>query len=334
VETGHRLQASVRRDLTRLARFGANIVDAHSCFILAPAAVLNQFAETVRLGSTNVATSYRADLLEIGGFHSLSNAVVPGALIPSETGLIGWVSKHARAIHVSPFEHDSRTLGVYSADQNLKSFIGIPVQFSGGSGSDEGLTGVIACDSKKAFAFSKLQGKLLEEFSLEVSRIVNLSLEQARGSAPEISWDSFIERAHQLSEALGLNSIEVLRLSPNNYPEVERGIGSAAAIDMSNQVERLIQQALPPHFPLLKLPNGDLIIIVDNMMTSFYETKINAVCNHVASNRLRLQFDVAKKSWKDKNNRNQSLEAMIADTAALAKPLELQHGMMYEHRRA
>lgn len=333
MENSHRLQDSIRRDLTRLARFGANIVDAHSCFILAPSAVLNQFADTVRLGSAGVAGSYRADVLEVGGYHSLSNDIVPGAMIPREGGLIGWVAKHARAIHVSPFEHDSRTLGVYAHDQHLKSFIGIPICFASNS-EKAALTGVIACDSKKAFAFSKLQGKLLEEFALEVTRLVNLSLEQTRSAGQEHSWDVFIERSHQLADALGMNSIEVLRLRAKNYDDIEREVGSAHAIEVAQQVERLIQQALPPHFPLLKLPNGDLIITLDNMMTSFYETKIGAVCKHVSSGSTRLEFDFTKRSWKDKHTRSMSLEGLVADTAGAARPIELQQGMMYEHRRA
>lgn len=317
----------------RLARFGANIIDAHSCFILAPSAVLNQFAETVRLGSSTISNSYRADVLEIGGFHSLSTEVVPGAIIPRESGLIGWVAKHARAIHVSPFEHDSRTLGVYSSDQNLKSFIGIPVSF-GQASDDSALTGVLACDSKKAFAFSKLQGKLLEEFAIEVSRVVSLSLEQTKTPHQDHSWSGFMDRAHQLSDALGMNSIEVMRLQIMNFGPVEHAIGSAQAIEMCSQVERLIQQALPPHFPLLKMPNGDLLIVVDNMMTSFYETKINAICAHVCLHKQKLQLSFTKRSWKDKNCRSLSLEQMITDTAGISETIELRHGMMYEHRRA
>src|SRR5690606_4518632 len=135
-------------------------------------------------------------------------------------------------------------------------------------------------------AFSKLQGKLLEEFSAGVARLVNLSLAHTRGGTQEQTWETFLCRSHQLSEALGMNSIEVLRLRMANFEEIERASGSAQAIEAVNQVERLIQQALPPHFPLLKLPNGDIVIVVDNMMTSFYETKITAVCSHVAAGKL------------------------------------------------
>ncbi len=316
-----------------MARFGANIIDAHSCFVLIPSSIVKQFSDTVRLGSPTISNSYRADVLELGGYHSLSNELLPGALISRETGLIGWVAKHARGIHVSPFEHDSRTLGVYSADQHLKSFIGVPILF-GDSGSDESCCGVLACDSKKAFAFSKLQGKLLDDLALEVSRLVSLSIGQLQGAGQGESWESFIQRAYQLGEALGMNSIEVLRLKLSNFAEIERSAGSAQAIEIVQQVERLIQQALPPHFPMLKLPNGDLVMLVDNMMTSFYETKINAVCGHVAVGKLRLRFEFSRRSWKDKGSKAVPIETMIAETAGAAPLIELHSELMYEHRRA
>jgi hypothetical protein len=107
------------------------------------------------------------------------------AKIARGNGLIGWVAKHNRSIHVSPFERDSRTLGIYSEDQQLKSFIGIPVNLGAGNpsggasspsagGEESANVGVIACDSKKSFAFSKLQGKLLEDLAAEVSNTVRL----------------------------------------------------------------------------------------------------------------------------------------------------------------
>ena len=96
--------------------------------------------------------------LELAGFHTLSNDIISNCVIPKGDGLIGWVSKHKQAIHVSPFERDSRTLGTYSRDQSLKSFIGIPVQIPVGSQLQYG---VIACDSKKSYAFSETPGQTL-----------------------------------------------------------------------------------------------------------------------------------------------------------------------------
>ena len=53
---------NIKREITRLARFGANIVDAHSCFILLPAIIFERFAGTLRLGSPTIEDSYRRDV--------------------------------------------------------------------------------------------------------------------------------------------------------------------------------------------------------------------------------------------------------------------------------
>ncbi len=325
---------NIRRELTRLARFGANIVDAHSCFVLVPASIFDQFAESLRLGAPGVQQSYRSDVLELSGCHSLSNDILPGAVIPRETGLIGWVAKHNRPIHVSPFEHDSRTLGVYSRDQQLKSFLGIPVPFRGQNQGEPTQTGVIACDSKKAFAFSKLQGKLLEEFALEVAEFVFLCLSQHQGKESESTWKSFLSRAEQLAEALSMNSIEVLRIRIQNLSDIETQLGTSLAIERYEQVVRLIQQALPPHFPLTRLPSGDLILVLDNMMTSFYEAKIAAICKHVSSGPSEVTVEYQRASWKEKSCRGLGMQELIAMSNQKSTAIELQRGMVYEHRRA
>ncbi len=329
-----RESVNIKRELARLARFGANIVDAHSCFILMPSAVFDMFAAALRLGTPHMQQSYRADVLELGGFHSLSNEILPGCVIPRETGLIGWVAKHNRPIHVSPFEHDSRTLGVYAKDQQLKSFLGIPVPFHSPDSTAEVHTGVIACDSKKAFAFSKLQGKLLEEFALEVAEFVSLCLGQRQSNESETSWGGFIARAQQLADALSMNSIEVLRMRLPSLPEVEKRLGTLAMIEKYEQVQRLIQQALPPHFPLTRLPNGELILILDNMMTSFYEAKIAAICKHVSAGSTEIFVEFSRASWKDRGSRGLGISELIAQSGLIPESLDLQRGMVNEHRRA
>lgn len=334
VERPQRVEVSLRQELSRLARFGANIVDAHSCFILLPSAVLDLFSSSLNIGSPSLKNSYRSDMLELAGYHSLSNDIRPGCIISRETGLIGWVAKHQRAIHVSPFEHDSRTLGTYAHDQQLKSFMGVPVNLQCDRQVDVSLTGVVACDSKKAFAFSKLQGKLLEEFALQVAQTLNLYTALLENKEPQQNWIGFLERAHQLAEALSMESIEILRLRFPSATTLEAQFGTTRLCEIFEQVERLIQQALPPHFPLMRLPSGDILLVVDNMMTSFYEAKISAICNHVASTRGSLQPTFTKRSWKDKGCRNISIEDLISRSSHSVDTIELQRGMVYEHRRA
>ncbi len=319
-------ESGLRGDLCRLARFGANIADAHSCFIFVPRSVLQS-------GGAG------EESLVLGGYHSFSADVFREYVLPRGSGLIGWVAKHNRSIHVSPFERDSRTLGVYSADQQLKSFIGIPIRLVGGVlGSDEPLVGVVACDSKKAFAFSKVQGKLLEDLAAEVAREVQLTQKNDRQGSYALSWEGFLHRAGELMRALGGNAVEVLRIRQTNLGEMERALGLGPTIQTVEQIVRLIQQTLPPHFPLIQLPSGEMVLVVDNMMTSFYEGKIRAICSHVSTGsrqKIVPEFEFLRSSTRRRRGETLTLEQLIATT----NPLEVRaaaevHGEVYGYRRA
>lgn len=291
-----------RADLARLARFGANITDAHSCLIFIPTTCL----------SLVEGSPVKDDLLELVAHHSLANDVITGYRLTGDSGLIGWVSRHKRSIHVSPFEHDSRTLGIYAEHQDLKSFIGIPLRFD--FVDDKLSAGVVACDSKKTYAFSKLQGKLLEELAAEISNNVKLRLFNERGvmrGAPELGWSTFVRKGLQLEEALGATSIEILRVRISNFAELEATYGTQEAGKMVEQLFRLVQQALPPHFPIIKLVTSDMVIVLDNMMTSYFENKIQAMVAHISSGKKRIKLTYARASSKDPK-RGAKLEDLVA----------------------
>ncbi len=288
----------LRRDLTRLANFGANLADAHSCCILLPA----HLPQTEGNGRT----------LELYGVHSLSNDIVAGTKISVENGLIGWVAKHHRSIHVSPFEQSSSALGIYHEEHQLKSFIGIPIPlpFLTGWNRESGISGVIACDSKKSFAFSKIQGKLLEDLSQEVAYTTKLLLHAMRSLSFESSWKDFLGRGEDLINALGASSVEVLRMRLTNFGVAEERLGTTRAIELFEQIYRLAQQSIPPHLPTYKLPNGDMVFVVDAMMTGFYENKINAICNHVAVDGVRLSFHFSRTALR---GRSLTLEQLVGE---------------------
>ena len=312
-------QARLREDLCRMARFGANLADAHSCFVLLPTESLLEVEKPEK------------DTLMLVGFHSLGDDIIENRCIPAGYGLIGWVAKNHRSIHVSPFERDSRTLGIYQEDHDLKSFIGIPVllnQFGGQAGE---ISGVIACDSRKAYAFSKIQGKLLENLSAEVSNLLSLHRRISMGESLNSSWETFKYRSMQLAQALGKGSVEVLRLRPENFYQVEEKHGIDYAASLIDQVMRLIRQTLPPHFPLYRTPTGDIIIMLDNMMTSFFANKIDNLCNHMAVRGEKLTFVFKRASLVHRKAEDFDLEKLVAE----AIPGEEHHkGSYYEHRRA
>ncbi len=297
---------NIKADLCRLARFGANISDSHSCFIFLPSRFLR--AEEQQ--------NARLPELELCGFHSLSPEILEHCRLPVGSGIIGWVAKHHQLIHVSPFEHDSRTLGMYRSDQKLKSFIGIPipVDFSGSDAAQRGPSGVVACDSKKCYAFSKLQGKLLEDLAYEVANTLRLSLLCLNRQGCDLSYEDFLKRAKGLAAALGRNSVEVLRVHPDNFDDLEQEAGTSRTVAFLEQIYRLIQQALPPHFPLHRLPNGDILIVLDNMMGAFYQNKISAFAQHVARGEQGISFSYSKASFSEKRFRNAALEEVISST--------------------
>lgn len=305
----------IRRELSRLASFGANITDAHSCFIFLPYQILNAFIES-SLNTNGL------DLV-LTGYHSLSNDVIPDCRIQEGSGLVGWVSKHNQEIHVSPFERASATLGMYFGEQELKSFVAVPASMPIKDQNDHKSSAVIACDSKKSFAFSHLQIKLLKELALEVSRIIELGLLVRKNYYQENNYQSFTEKSLRLAQALGQNSIEVMRLKPSNLEEIEFSAGTEKSIELIEQVYRLIQQALPPHFPTCKLPNGHIVITFDNSMTTFFKNKIDAICKHVSLKRKFIEFEFSMASQKGKSL-SFNLDKLVSETAIRNNYIELQ----------
>lgn len=319
---------SLRRDLSRLARFGANLSDAHSCFIFLP-------SELLRADSCQPADGTEAfsEQLELAAYHTLSCDVLPDCMLTSGSGLIGWVAKHARSIHVSPFERDSKLLGIYGSDQELKSFIGIPIPLSNPDKQNSAVSGVVACDSCKSFAFSKLQGKLLEELACEISNVIKLHFEVRNSGKRQDCWQDFLRGAIGLAESLGRESLAILRLRLRNFDSLERELGTPDCLELLNQVYRLIRQAIPEHFPLLVLGNGDIVVALDSMASSFYESRIRAICTHRGIEGRQPIFEFSSRSFREKQYRSASIERLVTETAFIRSESGRKEEL-YEYRRA
>ncbi len=311
----------LKSDLCRLARFGANITDAHSCLIFLPHRLFRSYLtdreNLIELKTTGKGAEV-ADHLELGGFHSLGNAILKGCRIEISSGLVGWVAKHKRTIHVSPFDHDSRTLGFYNDEQGLKSFIGVPIALDEVESYKGSLAGAIVCDSKKSFAFSKLQGKLLHDLSFEVSNLLKLTALNNSSFKQDNSWQSFISKAHALAESLTPHAVEVLRLRPLNFHELEHSLGTGKALRMADQIFRLIAQALPPHSPVTRLPNGDIIVVMDNMLTASFENKVRAMANHLSIEGGQLQIQFIRKNFRENRSRSFDLMRLISESCEIS----------------
>jgi GGDEF domain-containing protein len=95
-------------------------------------------------------------LLTLRAFHSLSKNIVANAQFAAEDGsLIGWVAKSNQPLTIDHFDRDTKTLPYYKSDENIKSFLALPL---------EKRKGVLCVDSKRQYVFTSKDQKLLAGF--------------------------------------------------------------------------------------------------------------------------------------------------------------------------
>lgn len=80
-------------------------------------------------------------------------------LIPIDGTLPGWVVKHNEPLIIPNFDRDEGALGYYGADEDIKSFMGYPMEANG----------VVVVDSKKKWAFTDKEKKILSSFVSVIS---------------------------------------------------------------------------------------------------------------------------------------------------------------------
>jgi hypothetical protein len=177
----------------------------------------------------------------------------------------------------------------------------------------------LVCDSKKSYSFSKLQVKHLEDLSAEISRLLFWAFTKKSAAVAESSWEAFLARTERLAGAIGLESIELLRVELLSYPGLEAALGTTMAVQRCDQFVRLVQQAIPPHFPLTKLPGGDLIIAVDNMMSSFFQNKIRNLADHLSDKHHAFAIEILPHSARAARVRTLDLDAILRQPSLTTK---------------
>lgn len=117
--------------------------------------------------------------LRVGGLHTLSRDFIQDSRIAYGAGLVGWTAENGVRISVCPFERDATTLLYYGRDQDLKSFIAVPIL-----DRHDKLLGVISCDSKKSYAFAKITEKILLDCAGQAATILGLVKEVGSARKP------------------------------------------------------------------------------------------------------------------------------------------------------
>jgi hypothetical protein len=202
------------------------------------------------------------------------------------------VADQGRPIHLTPFDVGSGAIGIYVDSQPIRSLVAVPIAMAPNQIAGQQAFGVLMCDSLRSDTFSNPQVKLLEQLAHYTHRLIFWALSGSHASQLETSWDHFKQKTRELGDAIGSQSIEVLRLRLDSFPELEVAGGLSLAVQHSEQFLRLAQQALPPHFPLVRLPNGDVVIAVDNMMSAFFQQKLQTLATHLRTAQKPLQITI------------------------------------------
>lgn len=319
----------IREDLKKLAKLASNVSEAHTCVIFLPTGLITANPQVKPLEALSLPLSAQhspitnsdtielkkvyqmgPDLtvgsIEMVAMQSQSSCVVRDCRIQVGNGLLGWVAENSRSIHVAPFDMDSSVLGIYTEAESLKSLVAVPIPMPAENPNERTFSGVLMCDSRKAFSFAKHQVKHLEEIATLISRLLFWTVFKKEATSTESSWDSFLTKTSQLGDAIGQDSIEFVRISNDTFANLESAHGISVAVQQSEQFLRLVQQALPPHFPTVRLPNGDILVALDNMMTAFFQNKIRTLANHL--NEHAKPFGIRIQSYSAKASRGRALD--------------------------
>lgn len=100
--------------------------------------------------------------LTLRAYQTLSRHIDPYTVIQPGHGLLGWAYKNDKPVIVDQVSFGSDRLLFYTRDENIKSFMAVPLP---------GLPGVLAVDSKQRYIFTDKSAKLLVQFGQSTARV-------------------------------------------------------------------------------------------------------------------------------------------------------------------
>jgi hypothetical protein len=326
------LPIQIKEDLKELAKLAATVTEAHSSAIFLPTDLFLSIQPAIQTRAITTkggipedaiklsqvvesGNDIRSGSIDLIAVHSYSK-VVRDARIQVGSGLVGWVSDQGRPIHLTPCDVASSAIGIYVDAQPVKSLVAVPISVMPNQVANQQAFGVLMCDSLRTDSFNNAQVKILEQIASYIHRLLFWAQSGAHSSHFENSWDHFKQKTNELGDAIGSDSIEVLRLRLDSFQDLEIAGGLSLAVQHSEQFLRLAQQALPPHFPLVRLPSGDVIIAVDNMMSAFFQQKLQTLANHLHTAQKPLRITLQSYAAKLAPNGQCNL-----DTTLQQKPL-------------
>lgn len=308
------LPAAIQDDLTHLVKLASSVTGAHTVAIFLPTHLVDprfQNEPSKRRDGGKVDTRDAITLNQViesgkdtkpGSIDLVAaqsySKVARDARIQAGTGLLGWVANHGRPISLSPCDR-SNLPAIYVGSESIQSLVAVPIDCSDSDLSPQfSLHGVLLCDSLHANAFSNSDINFLEQIARQCQRLVFWAGYAASVNQLESSWDLFKQKVGQLGGAIGPESIDLLKLRIESFQDVADSSGLSEAVKCSEQFVRLVQQALPPHFPIVRIPSGEIVIAVDNMMSTFFQQKVHNLAMHTKPGQAPIVLELERYSAK------------------------------------
>jgi len=155
---------NLERDLFSLITLVSNVTEAYSACL---------FLE-----------NKRRKVFQLTTYHSLSPHIIPDASIKGGQGFMGWVLDNNTPLSLNQFDKDAMILGYYNRDEDLKSFMAVPLPTTMTKGA-------LAVDSKKTWSFTNKSQKILAGFAQQFAYLVDGALMAAQLERRSINIDAF-----------------------------------------------------------------------------------------------------------------------------------------------
>ncbi len=108
--------------------------------------------------------------LRPAAIHTLSKNLDDEVVIVPGAGIIGWVAKNRQAVNIPNFDRKINSLGLYYDEEEIKSFLAVPI----------GKDGVLSVDSKQTYLFTDKDQKILEGFAALFQDLIKAERVRAR----------------------------------------------------------------------------------------------------------------------------------------------------------
>lgn len=110
-----------------------------------------------------VADNEKENSLRLFCYDSFSKNIDENCRVDRGEGLISWVYREQKFLVVNNFDNDTSTLRFYTKNEEIKSFMAVPLPDR---------KGVLCVDSKKSYIFTEEKEKILKQISIIIAKYI------------------------------------------------------------------------------------------------------------------------------------------------------------------